>query len=79
MTDLGKACDDLKREVERALNLPRIVDRLALFLNRHPRLSAALDRLPVAPRWMGVMFWIYACLAVQAAGYIIAWATGRLT
>ncbi len=79
MTDLGKACDDLKREVEQALDLPGIVHRLARFLDRQPRLTAALDRLPRAPRWMGVMFWIYACLAVQAAGYIIAWATGRLT
>lgn len=49
-------------ELAKALRIPAMLAWLSAFVDRHTWMA----RIPAPPKWMGLMFWIYACVAVQA-------------
>lgn len=73
MTDLDKAWREFIDELAKALRIPAMLDWLATFIDRHPW----VERLPALPRWMGLMFWIYACVGVQALAILYAYLIGH--
>jgi hypothetical protein len=73
MTEFDKARREFTDEVAKALRIPRILDWMTAFIERHPW----IERIPAPPKWMGLMFWIYACVAVQVAALALAYLTGH--
>lgn len=73
MSEIDKAGRDFTDEVAKALRIPRILGWMTAFIKRHPW----IERTPAPPKWMGMMFWIYACVAVQVAALALAYLTGH--
>ncbi len=67
---------ELKHAVARALGVFWLLDRLQATFDRHPRWAAMLSRMQT-PQWMGIIFWIWACIAVNAAALALAYWAAR--
>lgn len=73
MTEFDKVWREFIDAVADALRIPAAMDWLTAFIDRHPW----VERIPAPPKWMGLMFWIYACVAVQALALAYAYLIGH--
>ncbi|HMO74066.1 MAG TPA: hypothetical protein PKD48_01850 [Sphingopyxis sp.] len=72
MTGLQKAWRDFTSALAETMWIPAMLDWSAAFIDRHPW----IERIPSPPRWMGLMFWIYACIGAHVLAILYAYLIG---